>query len=494
MVLLRLPYAWTPAGADESGYLIVARQWHAGGTSLYGSFWVDRPPLLLMVFQAASALGGDPALRVLGGLAAAVTVLAAAAAARRVAGARAASWGAVLTAALLVSPLTGSTGVDGELLAAPFTAVAVASAVAAVDGVPTRLTRWAAFGAGASACAALLVKQNMADAAVFALVSWVVAWRTQVVSGRRLRRMVPEAMSGALATAGLVAGWTLAHGTSLLGVYDAMYPFRIRAARVIVQHSSPEAVVRLDRLLETWARSGVPVLMLMFVWAVLGRRLRGPAAWGLLAALCYATTSVLSGGSYWSHYLVEVITPVAVATALLVGRRARAAHLVSAVAVVVSLVAWGMDVVSKEPSPGTVVGTSIARSARAGDTVTAAFGNADIVWSSGLRSSYPYLWSLPAHTLDPKLDRLRRVLAGPAAPTWVVVENRKTLVLVQAAGAGATLRSAYNRVGRVCGSTVFLHDGMTRPPLRSLAHCRAGLSPMATTWERVELSVDGARS
>src|SRR4051794_37572078 len=124
VVLARLPFLGAPLGLDESGYLTVAHQWPPGGTSLYGALWVARPPLLLMIYQLADALGGAVALRVIGiGAAVAVTLLVHRAAAR-LAGSRAGVVAALLAGALLVSPLAGGQEVNGELLAAPFVAAA----------------------------------------------------------------------------------------------------------------------------------------------------------------------------------------------------------------------------------------------------------------------------------------------------------------------------------------------------------------------------------
>ena len=67
VVLLRLPYLWAPMTSDEGGFLAVAAQWRRGGGSLYGSYWVDRPPLLITVYQLASQLGGLTALRLICG-------------------------------------------------------------------------------------------------------------------------------------------------------------------------------------------------------------------------------------------------------------------------------------------------------------------------------------------------------------------------------------------------------------------------------------------
>jgi hypothetical protein len=74
VVLLRLPYLWAPMSPDEGGFLAVAAQWHGRGTSLYAGYWVDRPPLLITVYQLAAETGGLTSLRLIGCAAAALTV------------------------------------------------------------------------------------------------------------------------------------------------------------------------------------------------------------------------------------------------------------------------------------------------------------------------------------------------------------------------------------------------------------------------------------
>ena len=51
-----LPFAGRSLSPDEAGYLIVGGQW-GQGSSLYGDYWVDRPPALIAIFEAADALG-----------------------------------------------------------------------------------------------------------------------------------------------------------------------------------------------------------------------------------------------------------------------------------------------------------------------------------------------------------------------------------------------------------------------------------------------------
>ena len=57
VAVVRVTYVLRPLRNDEGGYLLVARQWHSGGEFLYGDYFVDRPPLLLLVFRAAALTG-----------------------------------------------------------------------------------------------------------------------------------------------------------------------------------------------------------------------------------------------------------------------------------------------------------------------------------------------------------------------------------------------------------------------------------------------------
>src|SRR6476661_8822439 len=75
--VVRLPFLGRPLTSDEGGYLMVAAQWHPG-TSLYGDYWVDRPPLLVALFGLADAAGGAVGLRLLGVVVAVGAVLLAA--------------------------------------------------------------------------------------------------------------------------------------------------------------------------------------------------------------------------------------------------------------------------------------------------------------------------------------------------------------------------------------------------------------------------------
>src|SRR6476646_1707873 len=75
VTVLRLPFLHRFPYPDEAGMLIVAANWHEGGTNLYGTLFVDRPPLLLLFYKTADILGGVDAARLMGLVAAAVAVV-----------------------------------------------------------------------------------------------------------------------------------------------------------------------------------------------------------------------------------------------------------------------------------------------------------------------------------------------------------------------------------------------------------------------------------
>ncbi|MBO9524499.1 MAG: hypothetical protein J7518_23410 [Nocardioidaceae bacterium] len=477
LVLVRALEVRAGASPDEGGFLVVAGQWHAGGSSLYGDYWVDRPPLLLAFYRLADLTGGLTSLRVIGAIAAAITVLLLASAALRVFGRRAATWTAVVAAALLVSPLFGSVDVNGELLAVPLVALGIRAAVEAVLSDDRLLARGSALVAGVAAVAALLVKQNVADVLVFTAVCWLVAWRQQRVSTRDLRDLVALAAFGAVLAYAVVMLSAMAHGTSPLEVYQATYPFRVEAARVLAQSTSNAADVRLHRLGIAFLLSAAPLVLALF--AVFGlRRSRAPyVAWALAATAGWATVSVLAGGSYWFHYLVESIPVVALAAGAVSLAAPRLLRPVVAAVVVSALVAAGYVFAHPTATPGSTVGRAIAGVARPGDTLFSAFGDPDILRSTGMTSPYPYLWSLPARTLDPDETTLHEVLTGPDAPTWIVVRNRRTAAKLAEHGSLRIIENRYREVGGVCGRIVYLRRGVERPTLVEHGSCGGTVLP-----------------
>ena len=120
-----------------------------------------------------------------------------------------------------------------------------------------------------------------------------------------------------------------------------------------------------------------------------------------------------------------------------------------------------------DPSDRNRAGAWLGEAASPGDTAVVAWGRPSIVLDAGLTSPYEHLWSLPARVRDPDLARFRAVLAGPDAPTWLVVVGRSLdSWAVDADVAEPLVERRYRDVAQVCGYRVLLLRGVDRavPP------------------------------
>ena len=480
-VLLRLPYVGTPVSADEGGFLVVGGQWHSG-SSLYGQYWVDRPPLLIALFKLADVLGGLTALRLLGCLAAALTLLGIGLAARRVAGPAAAAASGIVACALLVSPGSGSLMVNGELLAAPFVAVGCWLAVCAVTAGSHARSSWQAVGAGACAAAAVLVKQNMIDVIVFAVPLGLLCWGFRLVPFRELARVAAWFAAGGVVTAALVMGVALTQHTGPGGVFYAMYSFRLQATGVVAHGSMTQRLARLSQIGRAALLSGAPLLPVALA-AVLVRRSTRPRGHALAVALstlaltAYAVFSVVAGGSYFLHYLVELVVPTSLAAGLVVVGMPRLGRVLCAVVLGVALVLWTTGLTEQVEVRGETAGRSVRAVAAPGDTMVVVFGEADMLQSARMASPYAYLWALPARTLDPGYRKLGAVLSGRRAPTWFAIRGASTVKLIDRRAPGDALRRRYHYVATICDRRIYLRDGVRRPTPTPVAACSRAQSP-----------------
>lgn len=441
-----LPFLDRPLTSDEGGFLMLAHQWHPG-SSLYGDYWVDRPPLLLWLFSLADHLGHtrvttfgviSPGVKVVGAAASGAAVVLTGVLASLVApqASRSRHLAVALAVALLSSPLLGMPETDGELLALPFVLLGVVCSVIALRQPYGRRAVMFAAGAGASAMAAALVKQNVVDVFVFAGVAAV------VLRGRvdRLSVRVAGFAAGASAVLGAALAGAWVRGTSATGLWDAVVVFRVEASAVIGSSASPATTERLSRLLEAFAGSGAAAVLLVAGPAVLahlfrsrraesaeGDRPTALLAYPVAALVGWELFGVVAGGSYWIHYLVGLVPGLValagIAADTAVGRRSqRVLRLVVAYTAAATVAVWAQHLTTAvSASPDAQVMAYLRDHARATDGVVVGFGHADIVAGSGLAAPYEYLWSLPVRVRDRHLVELRRVMDGPTAPRWVVV-------------------------------------------------------------------------
>lgn len=484
--LLRIPYLHAPMSPDEGGFLVVAQHWHPGGGSMYGQYWVDRPPLLIDFFGFADLLGGFSALRLLGCVVVAVTVLGVGLAASATAddeptARRASTWAALVTAALLVTPTGGAVMVNGELIAGMFIAFGVALTIRAVRGTPGRVgPNASAVLAGCCAAAAVMVKQNMVDVVVFAVVLGLAAGFRGRAPWRAVGRRTVLAVAGGIGTLAVILGDALARGTSPGTVFYAMYPFRFEASKAMQAQPSVDRMSHLTHMLKMWAATGAPLVIAAFVAVVLLRgpgrgRLTAPLVVATLVMLAYDGASIWAGGAYWSHYMLQLVVPIGLMAGMLLGSVPRIGRVVVLVAVLASLVGYGAGFTARVPASGVAVGAAIKDASVPGDTVVSVLGDGVLVRTSGLASPYRYLWSLPAHVLDHRFRRLTHLLDSPQRPSWVVVRGSKPTRQLQHLGPGPALATHYEKVAYLCGREVYLRKDLTRDVPETGDQCWAPL-------------------
>lgn len=459
--------AWgSPPGSDEGGLLLVGESWGRGGDSLYGPYWVDRPPLLVTVHELAAHTGGLVSLRLIGSLAAVSAVLAAWVAGRAVAERSGARWAAVTVTAVMCAPTIGWPDVASELLAVPFIIGAVALVLRSV-GDRAEHPVWLAVAAGALAACAPLLKQNLVDGFLAIAVVLVVAQLQRRLSGRRAMRLWLGALAGAASTATSILAWSALRGTRPAELWQALVPFRAEAAAVISEHATDPTSERL-RLLVLVCLVGGP-LVIGLLAARTSVRTRSPAAVAAVVLLGWAIVSMIAGGSYWLHYLGQLAPGLSLAVAAAissdsVGRRA--ARLLSGstlTAAVASAVVFGVFVVASPPTDREILARWLERAKLPGDTAVVAWGQPDILYGAGMHSPYEDLWSLPVRVRDPDLARFTSLLQDSRAPEWVVTRGHSPDSWgIDASTADRVLEERYDVVADLRGYRVHLLKGADR--------------------------------
>jgi hypothetical protein len=255
-----------------------------------------------------------------------------------------------------------------------------------------------------------------------------------------------------------------------------MYPFRLVAADPINGPSPQQRMTALSGLGGLELVTLGPVALLTLAILVLRqRRALGidltVVAAAVLVVAAYDVVSIAAGGAYWSHYLVQLVVPTALAMGIVANSLPMLGECLAVAVVAASLFLWsGGMVAHTSPKAGPAIGTAIAKVSQPGDTMISAFGDADIVAASSLRSDYPYLWSLPARSLDKNFAVMASQLRGPDAPTWVV-RGPNTRKMLLARAPGAELRRRYHLVAQLCGRSVYLRDSANRQPPSPPSHC-----------------------
>ena len=460
-LLLRAPYLGSPLGVDEGGLAYIAQHWSQAGSSLYGNYWIDRPPLLLVLFKLA-VLGGDLGVRFLGILAAGALVVAVALVTRTIAGERAGRVAALVAAVLSGSVAIHAVYTPGELLAV---VPSTFSVLCLLRVLRRGRARWL-IGAGVLAVSAALIKQSFLDAGVAGAVFLMVCALRRDESG--FRGSWPAAYLAGVAFPLLgLAAWEATARLQGGQLPYALLGFRLEALRALA--SNQGFASRLTHLVLPALGSG---LALAVVAAALGLwRLRHQpiVALTLAAWLVAGCVGILAGGSYFSHYLIQLVPGCSVTAAVLVADlqpRIRMRTL-SAATFTACMVAIGGLVYLTQRSPYAQerqAAAFVRAHARTGDTQYVMYARANVLDYTGLPSPYPYAWSLMIRARPGAREQLYRLLASPQRPTWLVQwQDDDTWRLDHANIVDRILKARYRRVATVCGHPIYLRTGRPAP-------------------------------
>ncbi|MGH3334508.1 MAG: hypothetical protein ACRDOZ_01730 [Nocardioides sp.] len=482
---LRFPGLFYPLGADEAGFTTVARHWEPRPESVYGPYFLDRPPILVGLVKVSDFIGGPYFLRVVAAAGCVLLVVAAAATGRealRFAGvtdirliSRTGAWTAVLTAAFTANAMIDPVMAKGEVLGIPLVVASFWLGLRALGRERVdRVSLGLAATAGTSAALALGLKQNMAAGLLFGAILLLGARVERRITTPELVRLGAAALFGALVPVLATVGWAESADVRLEVLWHAIYGFRIDALSVVTGGSANGPAERGLLLLGIGVATGMAFVLAGVVFHA--RRLSHFSATLLVATLSVVVLDLGGlwlGGSLWRQYLFVLIPGLTLCAILLlavrveVARRARALVVLAAATSVVSSVLWAsLYTAGVAPAFETHSGSAIAAAAAPGDTIVVYGGRADLVLASGLESPYPYLWSLPMRTLDPELEGLRGLLAGPDAPTWVVMMAPGYSWDRLGESIRPVLDARYAVHGRVCrGRYVYLLNDVDRPPL-----------------------------
>lgn len=458
MVMVRLLFLGAPVGRDEAGFLLVGSDWDHG-SSLYGHFWVDRPPLLIWIMELAGSVTG---LRLIGLAACVLMVLGVARTAFIAAGERAARWAGATAALFSVAPWFGVPRTNGEMLATAFVAWGFALSAHALLR-PERRPWLYGLGAGVLATCAGLIKQTIADALVFAVVlALALAWQHRT-SWRQAATVIGSGLAGvAIALCVGIAGAT-ARGTTLPELFEALVSFRVDAGEVIRTSASTATTDRLLVLLATWLASGLALIGALTAWH--GLRRREPVLLATLAVIAFVSATAMLGGSYWAHYLFQLVPASALAAGLLVDRVRPRIWMGAAVFVLAMTggnLIWNLAVPPDDGVEAEIVGTWLRESSDPSDTAVIAYGQPNVLANADMTSPYPYLWSLPVRTLDPDLSEMSGVLAGPDRPAWFVDWSGIESWGIDSTAMQDVLDRGYREVAEVCGRTIWLDRAQQR--------------------------------
>lgn len=447
---LRAPFIWTGLSMDEGGYAYVAQQW-AHGQRLYDTAWLDRPQGLLLVYRLLLGIDDSGAtIRAGAVLAGAAITVFVGVTGWLLIGRRAGMAAAAVYAVAGVAPHLEGFTLNGELLASVPASAAVACALM---WRRTGLRRWL-LAAGLAAGLALTMKQSGIDGVATGLA-------VVIVGGGPVRAWMADAGRFLAATA-VPVGACAIHGWALgwSRYWDALIGYQVTA----IGESKHVTGGRWHDLVAHLPTSLRDLVVLIAVAVVGMHLLTGRSRRIVVVWLSAGAVAVNLGGSYWPHYYVQLLPPLAIlAGAAVTGVRRPAWRATLAAICLLPSLMWSAALVPMSdsgrrqaiPYYGRAVRdehiAAVIRTVTSPDQqIFVIESEANIYFLARRTTSYPYLWGNPIEKVPQALPEMRAMLAGPHRPTLLVL-NTNPATVDPSGALGSVLARYYHDGGTVDG-------------------------------------------
>lgn len=469
-VALRLPFINVPLNIDEGGDSFVARAWGSTQGSLYGGSWLDRPPLLVVLYKIG-ALGGDLGVRLLGMAAAILLVAGTMLIANNISGLRAARITGLIMAIMSSSVVLGAVFTSNEILA---TVPVTYSILALLHARESDRARWWLFQAGFLASCALLIKQSFADVlvagAVFLFVSWAVRDRSRFTFA-----WIPWWIAGVATPLIATLAWFHFYSVGIRQFLYAVIGFRIDSLADQAT-SAPSASYMFIHL-------GLPIIiasgcLIPLPWAVSGllkRRTDPQVSLTLATWLVVGILGIAGGGNYFPHYFIQPLAALAVLSgcAIAASRRRYLGAATAGMFVIIAIanIVVGVSLVKVDPPQQRTLAVSkyLRANAHPDDSLYVMYARANLLYYTDMKSPYPYAWHMMVRAVPKAQTDLRALLKSPSKrPTWIVVWQGPTDFGLDKSGQTRQLiQDHYVQTDQICGKAILIRKDQAYRPFHA---------------------------
>lgn len=468
---LRLPFINVPLNIDEGGDSFVARSWGTTQGSMYGGSWLDRPPLLVLLYKAG-VLGGDLGVRLLGMAAAILLVVGTMLIANNISGLRAARMTGIITAIMSSSVVLGAVFTSNEILATVPVTYSILALFHARESDRARL--WL-FSAGLLASCAFLIKQSFADVlvagAIFLFVSWATRERSRFEFG-----WIAWWIAGVMAPLLATLAWFHFYSVGIRQFIYAVVGFRIDSLADQAANAPSASYMFLHLGLPILIASGclIPVPW-AFSW--LYRRRTDPQVSLTLAAwLVVGILGIGGGGNYFPHYFIQPLAALSVMSGCAIAASHRrylgaATGVLFAILAVANIIV-GLSLVKVDPPQQRTLAVAkyLRTNSHPDDSLYVMYARANLLYYADMKSPYPYAWNMMVRAVPRAQTDLRTLLDSPIdRPTWVVVWQGATSFGLDKSGkTRQLLLDNYVQTDQICGKAILIRKDQAYRQFRAV--------------------------